>query len=130
VTGRVRDLLSPPVHDSVECFPRSLSKSRPLFVLHRLDRVEYDRRAVVSRNPVSGNITVIKSWSFAADQFKEGMHVFQVRQAVGSWGRDGGLPCSGFLASRQFKELCGQHGFGGIVFQKVFAADRTRKTKR
>jgi len=47
------------------------------------------------------------------------MHVFQIRQAPGSPGRDAGYPVSGVLVSQDFRDLCLKNGIRGIVFQKV-----------
>jgi hypothetical protein len=120
VTEAVRELVLPLVNDAAEFLALSVPDAEPLFVLHPLLRADFDEGAVVSRNPVSGNVTVIRKYSFANDQFEEPMHIFQVRQAPGSSGRDAGLACTGVLVSRQVKELCEEQGFEGIVFERVF----------
>lgn len=58
ITDRVRDIIAPLLNEYVEFLPLA-GTNMPLFVLHPLFRAEFDKRAVFSCNPGSGNITVI-----------------------------------------------------------------------
>jgi hypothetical protein len=120
-TKRVYQLLSPLVGDNAEFLPLRLPGPKRLFVIHPLLRVELDAAADVSRNGVSGNVTVIRRYSFTTTQFEQTMHLFQVNQALGSAARESGYPCSVVLVSRQFRDLCEQHCFRGVFFRKVWA---------
>jgi hypothetical protein len=118
VTKRVRSLLAPLVMDTVEFLRLSIPKGPGVFVLHPLLRAELDKKAVITRNQVSGNITVIQEYSFPTLQEK--MHCFQVRHPLGSSGRDAGFPYTDLLVSAEFKELCETNSVHGVVFQEVF----------
>jgi hypothetical protein len=118
-TQAVCRLLSPLVGDTVEFLPLEINSDSPLFVMHPLLRVEFDEKAVVN-NKAGENITVVRTYSFDAKQFEEDMHVFQVRQAIGSAARNAGYPCSGVLVSAEFKQLCEKNNLQGIVFESVW----------
>jgi hypothetical protein len=121
-SDRVRHLLKRLVGHSAEFLPLSAGTDISVSVIHPLLRVDLDDKAEVSRNRVSGNITVIKTYSFDHKQFNQPMHIFQVRQAEGSWARRGGSPCSGILVSQAFKALCDKNNIRGIRFEEVFAS--------
>lgn len=127
VTERVRVLLLHIVQNTVEFLPLSTDMNLLLFVLHPFIRVDLDDGAVVSRNSVSGNVTVIRKYSFAPNAFDElqqdwqqPIHVFQVRHPLGSSARDGGVAVSGLLVSREFVDLCKKNNLQGVTFKKVF----------
>ncbi len=120
VTERVRNILSPLVKDTVEFLPLSIASGERLFVLHPLLRADLDyTRAVVHRNVVGGNIIKVEQYAFPAIQ-EEVMHMFQLRQAPGSFSRDTGFAYSSVLVSREFKELCEANNVRGAVFPQVF----------
>lgn len=118
VTERVRDLLLPLVKNRVEFLPIR-SGAQLLFIMHPLIHIDLDDHARVSRCDIGGNITAIRRYSFAASQLK-GVHVFQVRNPVGSRAREGGYAVSGFLVSDDFKRLIEQSRINGVAFKRVF----------
>jgi hypothetical protein len=120
-TQSVCQLLAPLTTDSVEFLPLRIPGHKPLFVLHPLLRIDLDDGAEVERNSVSGNISVIRRYSFARDQVEVGMHILQVRQAPGSAARNAGYACSGILVSAELKELCETNGLCGVAFEKVWS---------
>lgn len=111
--------LSSLLGDTVEFLPLRVKRKTPLFVMHPMLRVDLDEKAVVGRNSVSGNITVIHRHRFVEKQFEEGTHVFQLRQAPGSAARDAGYPCSGVYVSSEFKSLCEANVLPGVAFENV-----------
>jgi hypothetical protein len=120
VTTPARELLSPLVAKLVEFLPISTAGTRGLYVMHPLLRVDLGRDAVVTPTRPGENITVVRKYSFAPGQLTDGMHVFQVRQAPGSPGRDAGYPVSGVLVSSRFKKLCEKAELRGVTFEKVW----------
>jgi hypothetical protein len=128
VTDAVRSFLLPLVKDTVAFLPITVandaplfaatSNEAPLFVVHPRLRCDLDGGAVVSCNEVSGNITVIRQYSFPAGQ--PTMHIFQLRHPVGSHSRDAGIAYLSVLVSREFKELCEHHGVRGVRWPQVF----------
>jgi hypothetical protein len=120
VTERVSKILSPLVTDTVEFLPLHVAGHDPFLVLHSLRRVDLDQNAIVRQGEVSGNISVIRKYSFRREQLEEGLHVFQVRQALGSASRDAGLACSGVLVSSEFKQACEKNKLLGVTFEEVY----------
>ena len=121
-TEAVYNLLSPLVGDSVEFLPLAIAGGVRLFVMHPLLRAEFDEKAVVNAH-AGENVTVIRKYSFNPQQFEEDMHVFQVRQPLGSPARNAGYPCPGILVSSELKELCEKNGLRGIFFENVWERD-------
>lgn len=120
VSERAKALLLPVVEDAAEFLPLLPPGDRPLFVLHPLVRADLDEQSVVSASSVSGNITVIRKYSFAPSDLEEAMPVFQARQARGSAGRDARYPCTGVLVSLESCSVCRENALCGVAFTKVF----------
>ncbi|MCZ2076091.1 MAG: hypothetical protein LC130_13960 [Bryobacterales bacterium] len=122
VSEHAKEILSTVVQDTAEFLPLSTDVGETLFVLHPLWRAELDERAVVSKGSGSGNITVVRKYSFDLRDFDEPMPIFQARQAVGSAARDAGAPCPGVLVSDEFRLACVANGLRGVVFNEVWAS--------
>jgi hypothetical protein len=120
VTERVRKIVSALTADAVEFLPLRVLSHQPLFALHSLRHVDLDDKAVVRQCEIGGNISVICKYSFRREQLEKDLHVFQVRQAPGSAGRDAGFACSGVLASSEFKKLCEKYKLLGVRFEGVY----------
>lgn len=120
VSERVKAQLLPIVEDTAEFLPLSTDSAEPLFVLHPLLRLDLDERAVVLKNSVSGNITVIKKYSFDPHDFEERIPIFQVRQGLGSVARSAGFPCTGVLVCRDVFKVHQKNRFRGVTIDKVF----------
>ncbi len=118
-TRRISEVLSGLVEDSAEFLPLRLPGSKRIFVMHTLSRVDLDAHALVDRNKVSGNITDVRKYSFVKQQMRDGMHVFQIRQAAGSAGRDAGYAVSTVLVSSKFRDICEQYHVQGIIFESI-----------
>jgi hypothetical protein len=118
-TQRVSEVLSALVQESAEFLPLRLPGSKRVYVMHVLSRVDLDTHALVDRNKVSGNITDVRKYSFVKQQIRDAIHVFQIRQAAGSAGRDAGYAVSTVLVSSKFKDICEQHQVQGITFERI-----------
>lgn len=130
VSERIRDRLLPIVEEAVEFLPLSVDAVTPLFALHPLFRADLDERAIVSKNSVSGNISVIRSYSFNPEELQDAIPIFQVRQPNGSKARNAGYPCSGVLVSQDVVEVFEQSGVLGVVCDLVWCPSPTSLDNR
>jgi hypothetical protein len=129
VTERVRARLAPIVRDEAEFLPLIVPKAGPLYVIHPLWPVDFDRGAKFSCNPVSKNITDVTKYSFTLDpkEFDGPRHLFRMRQAKGSAARDHGYTCGRLIVSEKIKRTVEKNGLVGVMFNKVFS---TKDNKR
>ena len=124
VTQRVRDLLAPIVREEAEFLPLDVPGIGCVFLVHPLFPVDFDERAVVSCNSVSGNITVVREYSFTLDpdEYDGPRHLFRMRQAKGSASRDAGITLSSLIVSQKIKRASERAGIAGIVFKHACTA--------
>jgi hypothetical protein len=124
VTEAVRDLIGPIVGEESEFLPLEVPEVGPLYVIHPLWPVEFDDRADVGRNEVSGNISVVRKYSFTLDpdRYDGQRHLFRMLQAKGSAGRDHGCTLSRLIVSGKIKSAADKAGIRGIVFKHVCSA--------
>lgn len=129
VTERVRDLLSPIVRKEAEFLPLEVPKAGPVFVVHPLWPVDFDEGAEVHCNGVSGNITVVRKYSFTLDpaEYDGPRHLFRMRQAKGSAARDHGCTLKWLIVSEEIKRVCEKHAIAGVVFKKVHSSEKSPK---
>jgi hypothetical protein len=124
VTKKVRDLFAPIVGEEAEFLALDVPEFGGLFVIHPLWPVDFDERAEVSCNSVSGNITEVRRYSFTLDprEYDGPRHLFRMKQAKGSAGRDGGFTLSRLIASEKIKRASEDAGVAGIVFKYICSA--------
>jgi hypothetical protein len=123
-TEAVRNLFAPIVQDEAEFLPLDVPELGTLYVIHPLWPVDFDDRAEVSPNAVSKNITVVRKYSFTLDprQYDGPRHLFRMRQAKGSAGRDAGYTLSTLIVSEKIKSIATQAGITGIRFEFACSA--------
>lgn len=124
VTDHVRAMLAPIVREEAEFLPLLVEGTGALFVVHPLWPVDFDDRAEVSCNVVSGNITVVRKYSFTLnpDQYDGDRHLFRMKQAKGSAARDHGFTLNQLIVSEKIKDVCERNAITGIIFKKVHSA--------
>jgi hypothetical protein len=121
VTAAVRDLLTPIVRAEAEFLQLDVPGLGSLYVVHPLWPIDFDERAVVSCNSVSGNITVVREYSFSLNpaDYDGPRHLFRMRQAKGSAARDAGYTLSTLIVSEKVKQTAEQANVTGIAFKKA-----------
>jgi hypothetical protein len=120
----VRLALEPVLNGAVEYLPLACNTGEKFFSLHPLQLADLGPNSDVNCNRVSGNITVIRKYSFKSEELA-GMVCFRVRHPVGSSaGPEAG--CSDVLVSPQVKSCIELHSFRGVRCVKVFPTDERR----
>jgi hypothetical protein len=122
VTESVRDLWAPIVRDEAEFLPLAVPRIAPVYVVHPLWPVDFDERAEVSCNGVSGNITVVRKYSFNFDEYDGPRHLFRMRQAKGSAARDHGCTLNRLIVSEKIKRVSEEARIAGIAFKYACTA--------
>lgn len=124
VTEAVRDLIAPIVQDEAEFLPLSLPNRETAYVIHPLWPVDFDERAEVEANQVSGNISVVCKYSFTLDpeEFGGPRHLFRMRHPNGSAARNRGSTLHRLIASQPIKDACEKAGISGVVFKNACSA--------
>jgi len=124
VTEAVRELFAPIVREEAEFLPLDVREIGPVYLIHPLWPVDFDARAEVTCSNVSGNITVVRKYSFTLDpnQYDGPRHLFRMRQAKGSAARDGGYTLTTLIVSEKIKQIGEHASIAGIVFKHACSA--------
>jgi len=124
VTKAVRDLLAKIVGEEAEFLPLKVPELDLLFVIHPLWPIDFDKRAVVQCNEVSGNITAVRKYSFTIDpsKYDRPRHLFRMRQAKDSAARNAGSTLTPLIVSETVKEAMQKAKVQGIVFKQICSA--------
>lgn len=121
VRAEARRALEPLLGDNAEFLPLDCDPDEGFHALHPLQLADLGPEAVVRRNEVSGNITVIDRYSFEPSTLV-GMVCFRARHPPGSAaGPHSGT--SDVLVSQPVRECIEQHGFRGVRCVQVAPVD-------
>lgn len=118
VRPAARRVLEPLMGGAAEFLPLACDTGDEFYALHPLQLADLGPDAVARRNEVSGNIVVIRSYSFEPAALV-GMSCFRVRHPPGSAaGPESGA--GDVLVSRVVRECMEQHGFKGVRFMRAY----------
>jgi hypothetical protein len=124
ITEPVRKLWAPIVRDEAEFLPLAVPDVGPVYVVHPLWPVDFDEHAEVSCASISGNITKVTKYSFTLNPkaYDGPRHLFRMRQAKGSRGRDNGRTLNTLIISETIKRVSEEARLTGIAFRYACSA--------
>ena len=122
VTKRVVDAIVPRTGDDVEFLALECSYEEPLFLLHVLRIVDLGPMSVVTRNPVSNDISTIPKCDFEISSLSS-CTLFRVRQAPDSLAAKAGAAYNTIFCTEEFADFLIDHGFKGLHFVTVFDSE-------
>lgn len=118
-SARVREALSTELVNSVEWLPLHVLGHGQFYLLHPLRSIDLDPEAVVTKNSVSNNITVVEKYGFAEpDALPD---CFMLNQAAGSAAAQAGFCMRGIYVTQRVRRILER--FRGIGFSLVFDSE-------
>jgi hypothetical protein len=128
VRPEARRALEPVLGGAAEFLPLACDTGDEFFALHPLQLIDLGPDADARRNEVSGNITVIRRYSFEPADLA-GMVCFRVRHPVGSAARPDAGVSGDVLVSPEVRECIERCGFRGVRCVSAFPVDERRSRR-
>ena len=119
VSERVKNEMSPRIGMDVEFLPIVCDYHELLYIVHATRIVELGSKAIVSKNPVSHDISLIMNHDFKVEALSS-CTLFRIAQPPGSSAAGAGLAFREIFAVGDFVEFLVTEGFRGVEFVKVF----------
>jgi hypothetical protein len=120
VNDKARAALEQLLKGHVEFLPLRCDAFPQLWVLHPLRHIDLATDAEHNAAGRACNMTAIRRYSFEIEAL-QGLHLFGVKQAIGSPARRAGYCFGADYVSEQFRQLVATSELQGVVFEKVFS---------